>query len=55
MEIFILILLAIVILFLIWDRFWEGKKWREQGDALTRLVGEHHPLADGKALRGRTR
>jgi DNA recombination protein RmuC len=40
MEIFIIILLAIVILFLIWDRFQEGKRWREQGDALSKTIGE---------------
>jgi DNA recombination protein RmuC len=40
MEIFIIILLAIVILFLIWDRFWQGKRWREQGDALSKTIGE---------------
>jgi len=40
MEIFIIILLAVVILFLIWDRFWERKRWREQSDTLSKTVGE---------------
>jgi DNA recombination protein RmuC len=40
MEIFIIVLLAAVILFLIWDRFWEGKRWGEQRDALSKTIGE---------------
>ncbi|UCB43300.1 MAG: DNA recombination protein RmuC [Dehalococcoidales bacterium] len=40
MEIFIIILLAIVVLFLIWDRLWQEKRWREQRDALSKTIGE---------------
>ena len=40
MEIFIIILLAIVVLFLIWDRLWQEKRWREQSDTLSKAVGE---------------
>ena len=40
MEIFIIILLAIVILFLIWDRFQEGRRWWEQRDDLSKTIGE---------------
>ena len=40
MEIFIIILLAIVVLFLIWNQLWQEKRWREQGDALSKTIGE---------------
>jgi len=40
MEIFIIVLLAVVILFLVWDRFWEGKRWRDQSDTLSKAIGE---------------
>ncbi len=40
MEIFIIILLAIVVFFLIWNRLWQEKRWREQGDALSKAIGE---------------
>jgi DNA recombination protein RmuC len=44
MEVIIVILLAAVLVFLIvffiWDRFRQERRWREQGDILSRTVGE---------------
>ena len=40
MEIVIIILLAIIITFLLWDRFRQGQRWREQSDSLSKTVGE---------------
>ena len=40
MEIVIIILLAIIIAFLLWDRFRQGQRWREQSDSLSKTVGE---------------
>jgi DNA recombination protein RmuC len=40
MEIAMIILLAIIVGFLLWDRFRARHRWKEQGDALTKIVGE---------------
>ena len=40
MEIVTIILLAVLVLFFIWDRLQQQKRWREQGDALSKTVGE---------------
>jgi len=40
MEIVIIILLAILVIFFLWDRFRQGQRWREQSDALSKTVGE---------------
>ena len=40
MEIIIIILLAIIIAFLLWDRLRQGQRWREQSDTLSKTVGE---------------
>ena len=40
MEIVIIALLAIIIVFFIWDRFRQEQRWREQSDTLSKTVGE---------------
>ena len=40
MEIVIIILLAILVIFFIWDRLQQEQRWRKQGDALSKTVGE---------------
>ncbi len=40
MEIAIIILLVIIVGFFLWDRFRASRRWKEQGDVLTRIVGE---------------
>ena len=40
MEIVIIILLAVLVIFFIWDRLRQGQRWREQSDALSKTVGE---------------
>lgn len=40
MEIVIITLLVIIVGFLLWDRFQRGQRLREQGDALSKAVGE---------------
>ena len=40
MEIFVIILLAVVVLFLIWNQLWQEKRWRDQSDTLSKAVGE---------------
>ena len=40
MNIVIIVLLAVLVIFFIWDRLRAGQKWREQSDALSKTVGE---------------
>ena len=40
MEIAIVILLAILVVVFLWDRLRARRRWKEQGDALTKIVGE---------------
>jgi len=40
MEIVIIILLAVLVIFFLWDRFRQERRWREQSDALSKTVGE---------------
>lgn len=40
MDIVIIILLVIVIGFFLWDRLRAGQRWKEQGDVLTKTVGD---------------
>jgi len=40
MEIVIVVLLALVIIFFLWDRFRQEKRWREQSETLAKTVGE---------------
>ena len=40
MEIVIIILLAILVVFFLWDRFRQEQRWREQSDILSKTVGE---------------
>jgi len=40
MEIVIIILLAILLGFLLWDRLRGRQRWKEQGDTLSKIVGE---------------
>jgi DNA recombination protein RmuC len=40
MEIAMITLLAIIVGFLLWDRFRARQRWREQGDILTKIVGQ---------------
>ena len=40
MEIVTIILLAVIIVFFIWDRFRQEQRWREQSDRLSETVGE---------------
>lgn len=40
MEIVIIILLVIIVGFFVWDRLRARQRWKEQGDTLTKLVGE---------------
>ena len=40
MEVVIIVLLAVVVGLLVWDRLRAGQRWREQSDTLTKTVGE---------------
>ncbi len=40
MEIVIIVLLAVIIVFFLWDRFRQEQRWREQSDSLSKTVGE---------------
>ena len=40
MEIVIIILLAILVITILWDRLRAGRRLKEQGDALTKIVGQ---------------
>ena len=40
MEIAVIVLLAVLVIFFIWDRLRAGQRWREQSDALSKTVGE---------------
>lgn len=40
MEVAIIVLLIILIAFIAWDRLRERRRWQEQGQALSRVVGE---------------
>jgi len=40
MEVAIIILLAVLLSFLLWDRLRGRQRWKEQGDALSKIVGE---------------
>jgi len=40
MEVTIIILLAVLLSFLLWDRLQGRQRWKEQGDALSKIVGE---------------
>lgn len=40
MEIVIIILLAVLVVFFIWDRLRASQRWKEQSDALSKTVGE---------------
>ena len=40
MEIVIIILLAVLVVFFLWDRLRASQRWKEQSDALSKTVGE---------------
>jgi DNA recombination protein RmuC len=40
MEIVIIILLAVLVIFFLWDRLRASQRWKEQSDALSKTVGE---------------
>jgi DNA recombination protein RmuC len=40
MEIVTIVLLVVLVLFFIWDRLQQQKRWRDQGDAISKTVGE---------------
>jgi DNA recombination protein RmuC len=40
MEIVIIVLLAVLVVFFLWDRLRAGQRWKEQSDALSKTVGE---------------
>ena len=40
MEIAIIILLVILVGLFLWDRLWGGRRLKEQGDTLSKIVGE---------------
>ncbi len=40
MEIATIILLAILVIFFLWDRFRQEQRWKEQSDTLSKTVGE---------------
>ena len=53
MEIVIIVLLAVLIIFFIWDRFRQEQRWREQSDVLSSTVGER--IADTTRVFGEVR
>ncbi len=53
MEIVIIILLAIILVFFLWDRFRQEQRWREQSNALSKTVGER--IADTTKVFGEVR
>jgi len=53
MEIAIIILLAILVIFFIWDRFRQEQRWRQQSETLSKTVGER--IADTTRVFGEVR
>jgi DNA recombination protein RmuC len=53
MEIVIIILLAVLVIFFLWDRLRQERRWREQSDALSKTVGER--IADTTRVFGEVR
>jgi len=53
MEIVIIVLLAILVIFFLWDRFRQEHKWRQQSDAISKTVGER--IADTTRVFGEVR
>jgi len=50
MEIVIIVLLAVIVLFFIWERFRQEQRWREQSDRLSETVGKQ--IADTTSVFG---
>jgi len=53
MEIVIIVLLAILVIFFLWDRFRQENRWRQQSDAISKTVGER--IADTTRVFGEVR
>ena len=53
MEIAIIILLAILVIFFLWDRFRQEQRWRQQSETLSKTVGER--IADTTRVFGEVR
>jgi DNA recombination protein RmuC len=53
MEIAIIILLAVLVVFFLWDRFRQERRWREQSELLSKTVGER--IADTTRVFGDVR
>jgi len=53
MEIVIIVLLAILVIFFLWDRFRQEHRWRQQSDAISKTVGER--IADTTRVFGEVR
>ena len=53
MEIAIIILLVILVIFFIWDRFRQEQRWRQQSDTISKTVGER--IADTTRVFGEVR
>ena len=53
MEIVIIVLLAILVVFFLWDRFRQEHRWRQQSDAISKTVGER--IADTTRVFGEVR
>jgi len=53
MEIVIIVLLAVLVIFFLWDRFRQEHRWRQQSDAISKTVGER--IADTTRVFGEVR
>jgi len=53
MEIVIIVLLAILVIFFLWDRFRQEQRWKQQSETLSKTVGER--IADTTRVFGEVR
>jgi len=53
MEIVIIVLLAILVIFFLWERFRQEQRWRQQSDIISKTVGER--IADTTRVFGEVR